>query len=303
MEYHRIRLKLSVPSNIIMSTSTHCIEELGRKARDIASELRTTGILNSDLYLSLQKQLTSDLRERAVMEGAENPEVWKINCEELLQTLTEYSKLMEQYHLSTDNSSLKRKVEELEKRVEELKSEVRELQAKLLEMENMLETSEDGRKKKLEYFERELSDLKKVLKPSGNESGDYVMVGKLAHTVERKIVDHVLTKVIGPPQKLYITSLTNLQQALNREQNFAQPLQDDEKCQEAKERWEGLQRKIGWTEHHYRCIEFLKAYHLQATDSELDITAVKTAIGERDCFPYKSECEEMLSMLDKMNQQ
>lgn len=285
-----------------MSTSTHCIKELGRKARDIASELRSTGILNSDSYLNMQKLLKSDLRDKADMEGAENPEVWKINCEELLKTLTEYSKLMEQYHLSTDNSGLKRKVEELERKVEELKREVKELQAKLKEMEKTLETSEDNREKKLEQFGRELGDLKKALKMPGDEGSDYLMVGQLAHKVESKIVDHVLTKVIGPPHRLYITSLTNLQQVLNREQNFTQPLQDDEKCEEAKRRWEELQTRIGWTEHHYRCIEFLKAYRVHATASELDITVLKTAIRECATFPYKSECEELLSMLDKISQ-
>jgi predicted transcriptional regulator len=281
-----------------MSTSTHCIKELGRKARDIASELRSTGILNSDSYVNMQKLLKSDLRDKADMEGAENPEVWKTNCEELLKTLTEYSKLMEQYHLSTDNSGLKQKVEELERKVEELKREVKELQAKLKGMEKTLETSEGNREKKLEHFGRELGDLKKALKGS-----DYMMVGQLAHKVESKIVDHVLTEVIGPPKELYITSLTNLQQVLNREQNFTQPLQDDEKCEEAKKRWEELRTRIGWTEHHYRCIEFLKAYRIHhATASELDITVLKTTIRECATFPHRSECEELLSMLDKISQ-
>ena len=286
-----------------MSTSTHRIKELGRKARDIASELRSTGILNSDSYLNMQQNLLkSDLRDKAVMEGTENPEVWKTNCEELLKTLIEYSKLMEQYHLSTDNSSLKRKVEELERKVEDLKREVQELQVKLKDMEKTLETTEENREKKLEHFGRELGDLKKALKMPSDEGSDYLMVGQLAHKVERKIVDYVLTKVIGPPQRLYITSLTNLQQALNREQNFTQPLQDDEKCEEAKRRWEELQMRIGWTEHHYRCIEFLKAYRVHATASELNISVLKTAIGGCTTFPYKSECEELLRMLDKINQ-
>ena len=287
-----------------LSTSTHCIKELGRKARDIASELRSTGILNSDSYLTMQRLLKSDLRDKAVMEGSENPEIWKINCEELLKTLTEYSKLMEQYHLSTDtcNSSLARKVEELERKVEDLKREVQELREKLKDMEKTMETSEEDRKKKLEHFGRELGDLKKILKMPDDEGSNYVMVGQLAHKVERKIVDNVLTKVIGPPQRLYITSLTNLQQVLNREKNFTQPLHDDAKCEEAKRRWEELQTRIGWMEHHYRCIEFLKAYRVHTTTSELDITGLKTAIRERDSFPYKSECEELLSMLDKIIQ-
>ena len=129
------------------------------------------------------------------------------------------------------------------------------------------------------------------------------MVGQLAYEVERRIVDHVLTKIIGPPQRLFINSLTNLQQALNREQNFTQPLRDDAKHEEAKKRWEDLQEQMGWTEHHYRCIEFLKSnYHVHTAVPELDIPALKAAIKEQETFPHKSECEELLSILSKINQ-
>lgn len=220
------------------SNSTHLIMEVGRKAQDIASELRSTGILNKDSYLKMQQLLKSDLNDKVIMElGSGNLELWKTNCEELLKTLTEYSMLMEQYQLSTDNSSLKRKVEELERQVEELKRDVKDLQEKLKDLENT-------REKKLHYIERELGNLKKAIKSSSDEKGDCLMVGQLAYEVERRIVDHVLTKIIGPPQRLFINSLTNLQQALNREQNFTQPLHDDAKHEEAKKRWEDLQEQM-----------------------------------------------------------
>lgn len=114
------------------SNSTHLIMEVGRKAQDIASELRSTGILNKDSYLKMQQLLKSDLNDKVIMElGSGNLELWKTNCEELLKTLTEYSMLMEQYQLSTDNSGLKRKVEELERQVEELKRDLKDLQEKI----------------------------------------------------------------------------------------------------------------------------------------------------------------------------
>ena len=249
----------------------------------------------------MQALLNPDLRDTVVMEGSENPEIWKTNCEELLTALTEYSKLMEQYYLSTSSSTMKRKVEELEKKVEELKREVRELQEKLKALENTLEASEEYREKKLESFQRELDDLKKAVKTPTADVGDYVLVGQLAHKVERIIVDYVLTKVIGPPQKLYITSLANLQQALNREQNFTQPLNEDAKHKEATKRWEELQRQIGWQERHYRCIEFLKTYCSHTAAADVEISAIKAAIDERRGFPHKSECEELLSMIHKIH--
>ena len=279
-----------------MTTSTNFIQEVGRKAQDLASELRSTGILNSDSYLKMQALLKTGLRERAVKEGSENPEIWKLNCEELLKTLTEYSKLMEQYHLSTNNDSMKKKVEELQREVEELKTEVKELQEKL---KNLTDSTE----KRLQSFGKELGELRKAIKAPADEVSDYVMVGQLAYKVEKAIVDYVLTKVIGPPQSQYITSLANLQQALNREQNFTQPLNDDAKCAEAKKRWEELQKLIGWQERHYRCIEFLKAYHVDKTAPEFNIPVLKAAVNEHKAFPHKSECEELLGMIDKIDQQ
>ena len=278
-----------------MSTSTYSIRELGQKAQDLASELRTTGILNNDSYLKLQNLLKSNLREQAVMEGSENPELWKVNCEELLKTLSEFSKLMEQYHLSNSSDGLKKKVEELERKVEELKKEVKELREKL-------EMIEGSRERKLESFGKELGELKKAIKAPMSESSEYRMVAQLAHMVERKMVDYVLTKVIGPPERLYITSLAHLQQALNREQNFTQPLNDDTKREEARQRWEELQARVGWQEQHYRCIEFLKAHCNYVADPELDTGLLKRLLNESNSFPHRSECEELLSMLEKINQ-
>ena len=286
-----------------MTTSTYSIQEVGRKAQDLASELRSTGVLNSDSYQKMQALLKTGLRERAIMEGSENPEIWKLNCEELLKTLNEYSKLMEQYHHSTNNSSMKKKVEELERKVEELKKEVKELQQKLRELEKTLETSEGSREKRLESFGKELGELRKAIKMPATQVSDYVLVGQLAYKVEKTIVDYVLTKVIGPPQKQYITSLVHLQQALNREQNFTQPLNDDVKCAEANKRWEELQTQISWQERHYRCIEFFKAYCVHATVPEFDILVLKAAVREHEAFPHKSECEELLGMIDTIDQQ
>ena len=88
-----------------------------------------------------------------------------------------------------------------------------------------------------------MGSLKKAIKSPSDEKGDYLMVGQLAYEVVRRIVDHVLTKIIGPPQRLFITSLTNLQQALNREQNFTQPLRDDANMKKdgktCKKKWAG----------------------------------------------------------------
>ena len=276
-----------------MSTSTCSIRELGRKAQDLAFELRSTGILNSDSYLKMQNLLRSDLREKAIMEGVENPELWKVNCEELLKTLTEYSKLMEEYHLSTSDSGLKKKVDDLEKKVKDLKREVKELQEKL-------EIAESSREKRLEGFGKEIGDLRRLI---SSEGSDHQMVGQLAYKMERKIVEYVLTKVIGPPERLYITSLGHLQQAIKREENFTQPLNDDAKREQAMTRWEELKKHIGWQEQHYRCIEFLKAYRIHVTDLELDISVLKRAMSESKSFPHKSECEELLTMLEKINQQ
>ena len=280
-----------------MTTSTFSIQEVGRKAQDLASELRSTGVLNSDSYYKMQELLKTGLTESAVTEGSENPEIWKLNCEELLKTLNEYSKLMDQYHHSTNNSSMKKKVEELERKVDDLKKEVRELQQKLRELEG-------SREKRLKSFGKELGELRKAIKMPATKVSDHVLVGQLAYKAEKAIVDYVLTKVIGPPQRQYIKSLANLQQALNREQNFTQPLNDEIKCAEAKKRWEELQKQIGWQERHYRCIEFFKAAHcVHTTVPEFDISVLREAVNEYEAFPHKSECEELLGMIDTIDQQ
>ena len=279
-----------------MSTSTHCIVKIANKAQQLASELKSNGVLN-DTHLDDIERLHAEINEKAPLEASENPQIWKINCEELLKALTEFIKLIKEYHLSAANLSWKKKADKLEKEVEDLRRQVELLHEKIIALEKKLEESKDEREKIVKSFGNDLEALRKEIKPTNNE-----MVGLLAYEVEKTIVNYVLTKVLGPPQKFYITTLANLQQVLNREQNFTQPLKDDEKHAEANERWVELQGVIGWQEHHYRRVEFFKRYCAHPTAKELDVSALRSAISKQEAFPHNSECKELLSMIDVIQQ-
>ena len=75
--------------------------EIAHKAKQLGSELRSNGVLN-DSYLDDIEKLNTEIREKAPLEASENPQIWKTNCKELLKALTEFIKLIKQYHLSAD---------------------------------------------------------------------------------------------------------------------------------------------------------------------------------------------------------
>ena len=197
-------------------TTTFRIAELGRKAKAITSQLKEKGILkNGTLQEMHQELLSSDLKERIAEEITRQPELWETNCEVLLSTLTRYFELIQQLHkevskLRTENEDLTGEVKELRREVEDLKRQVEEL------------------------------------KKEKREESDHLILGQLAFDVEEAIVDYVLTEVIEPRHRLYIHSISNMQQAIKRKPNFSDVLSDNVKLSEAEKRWNDLQRELGW---------------------------------------------------------
>lgn len=245
-------------------TTASRIAELGRKAKTLASQL-STGKINEEIFQDMKQELSSsDLKERIMEECAET-ETWETTCEVLLSTLSDCVELLgqlvqEALKFKNESKDLKKKVEDLTKDVEELKKV----------------------KKKAELTSNRL------------------MVGQIAFEVEKAIVKHVLEEVIGPPWKSFIKSISNMQQALNRERNFSDILSDDLKCKEAGQRWKDLQKELGWEERHFRCIDFFKMGRYDDAHPTLDTNILKRAIKEHENFQFKSECKELLNMLDKM---
>ena len=248
-------------------TTAFRIAELGRKAEALTSQLKEKGILNNGTLQEMhQELLSSDLKERIAEDITRQPELWETTCEVLLSTLSKYFELLKQLHkevlkLRTENEDLTGEVKELRREVEDLKRQVEEL------------------------------------KKEKREESDRLMVGQLAFDVEEAIVDYVLTKVIGPPHKFFIKSILNMQQAINRKKNFSDVLSDDVKRKEAEKRWNDLQRELGWKQQHFRCIQILKEGRKDTAHPKVDPSVLRAAFNNS---PYKSECEELLCMLDKI---
>ena len=251
-------------------TATSIIEELGHKAEALLSQLKGTGDLKTETLQDMYQELLSSNLEETITEeihAARQPELWETVCEVLYSTLSKYMELIEQ--LCKEVSKLRTENEDLK----EFRSEVKKL------------------KEQVEKLEKEK-----------REESDCLMVGQLAFVVEEAIVDYVLTKVIGPPHKFFIKSIFNMQQAINRKKNFSDVLSDDIKHKEAEKRWNDLQKKLGWKPQHFRCIEFLKADRMDTAHPKVDPSVLRAAIRKREGFQYKSECEELLHMLDKIKQ-
>jgi hypothetical protein len=178
------------------------IEEVGRKAKTLLSQLETSGEMKHEDLIALKDELASNTFREELLEESEDEMKSAVNIEALFNILPIFYKLIERL-------------------VQKVSSQSKEFTEKIKEITEELE----------------------ALK------GDHIklILGQLAFEVEKAIVNEVFTEVIGPPDKHYITTITDMQNALMRQANFADILADDSSHEKATEKWRELQRTLNWT--------------------------------------------------------
>ena len=243
------------------------IEDVGRKVKILLSQLKASGhcqVKREDM-IALKDELVSKSFKEDVLKESEDETKSAINTEVLLDVVSDFYELTE---------CLQQKVSSLSEEVKELKQEVFTLT------------------KNLKEVTKELEALK----------GDHIklILGQLAFEVEKAIVSEVFTKVIGSPDKYYITTIADMQKALMRQENFADVLADDSKRKEAIEKWKGLQKTLDWTDNHFRCISYLKRSRVPVAHPKFEISTVRKVINDHKAGQHKKDCTELLMMLEKL---
>ena len=165
-------------------------------------------------------------------------------------------------------------IECLEQKVSTLSKDVRELMEKVKEANEKLETWKGGR--------------------------NQLILGQLAFEVEKAIVNEVLAAIIGSPDKYYITTIADMQSALEKKAYFSDVLADDSNHKNATKRWKDLQMTLEWKDYHFRCISHLKRSRVPAAHPKFEAAEVTKAIKEGEVGHHEKACTELLMMLEKL---
>ena len=241
------------------------IEEVDQKAKTLLSQLKATGEMKHEDLIAVKDELASKTFKEDVLEESKDEMKSAINTEVLFSVVSNFYKLIE---------CLQQKVSSLSEEVKQLKQEVFAMT------------------KNLKEVTKELEALK----------GDHIklILGQLAFEVEKAIVSEVFTKVIGSPDKYYITTISDMQKALMRQENFADILADDSKRKEAIEKWKSLQKTLDWKDYHFRCISYLKRSRVPVAHPKFEISTVRKAINDDKVGQHKKAYTELLMMLETL---
>ena len=171
-------------------------------------------------------------------------------------------------------SNLCKLIECLEQKVSTLSENVRELTEKVKEANEKLEAWKGDRIQ--------------------------LILGQLAFEVEKAIVNEVLAAIIGSPDKYYITTIADMQSALEKKAYFSDVLADDSNHKNATKRWKDLQTTLDWKDYHFRCISYLKRSRVSAAHPKFEVADVTKAIKEGKVDQHKKACTELLMMFEKL---
>ena len=160
--------------------------------------------------------------------------------------------------------------------------------------QTVVQSTEEIKKLKIQVKElvKQLEELK--------EDRTRLMLGQLAFEVEKAIIDEVLTGIIGSPDKHYVNTIKDMQDALGRTENFADVLSDDSNLQKAMKKWKDLQETLNWKDIHFRYIMNLKSFRVPVAHPKFDAAIVVNAIKENKVGQHKRACNELLEMLEKL---
>ena len=246
------------------------IEEVDRKAKTLLSQFKASGKMKQDDLIALKQELDSETFKKEILDESTHEIKSAVNTEVLVSVVSNFYELIE--CLNQSASELTEEVKELKQQVENLAKQLEELK-------------KDGRSTQLM-----LEELKK--------DRTQLMVGQLAFEVEKAIIYEVLTKVIGSSTH-YVTTLEDMQSALNRKPNFTDVLSDPNQ-KKAAEKWEELQKTLKWKEIHFRYIKNLKSSRVSVAHPKFDAAIVANAIKEKKVGQHEVACKELMTMLKQL---
>lgn len=130
----------------------------------------------------------------------------------------------------------------------------------------------------------------------------HLIVGQIAFLVDEAILRYVMNG-IDDPNNRWIYTISHLEKAIKREEQFADALSDNER-ETASDRWKKLKSNLGWQGKHYRSLKHLKKKCLDFAHPTVDESELKEAI-DKVCFhdyDLKTICNEFFDMLKKIRQ-
>lgn len=131
-----------------------------------------------------------------------------------------------------------------------------------------------------------------------------LVVGQIAFEVDQVVLDSVL-KGIGSPEELAIFTISAMERAIKKRDNYSDAFRSEAERQEVEKRWNALKSKLGWNGRHFRYIRELKNLRLSSAHPKLDIEATRKALAQlyrTKCLsaPTKETCEEFLAMIERI---
>ena len=136
------------------------------------------------------------------------------------------------------------------------------------------------------------------------ESERKLVVGQIAFEVDQVVLDVVL-KGIGSPEELAIFTISAMERAIKKKDNYLDAFRSEAERQEVEKRWNVLKSKLGWKGRHFRYIRELKNLRLSSAHPKLDIEATRKALAQlhrTKCLTAqtKDTCEEFLGMIERI---
>ena len=136
------------------------------------------------------------------------------------------------------------------------------------------------------------------------ESERKLVVGQIAFEVDQVVLDVVL-KDIGSCEELAIFTISTMERAIKKKDNYLDVFKSEAERQEVEKRWNILKSKVGWKGRHFRYIRELKTLRLSSAHPKLDIEATRKALAQlyrtkSVTIQTKDTCEEFLGMIERI---